>query len=159
MYYNKNQAFIYFYTKLGWNAVSYTDYVHSPMLEGEGVNPGKQKKECGGKCLCEPREAPTVLLILPAETRAPCLCTQSWEGRNCLDMPVKILTSSTLYKHTHSPSCVTPFWLLRSLSLHLFSLSSFLLSLPHTLIVYECADTYMSSAWLSIFYQTFFRTC
>lgn len=62
---------------------------------GKGVSPGKQQKECGGKCLlvCEPHEAPVAQLILPAETRAPCLCTQGWRsGRNCLDMSVKTHT-------------------------------------------------------------------
>lgn len=39
---------------------------------GGGVNPGEQRKECGGKCLWEPHEIPppTLLLILLSETRA-----------------------------------------------------------------------------------------
>lgn len=43
-------------------------------LERVGVNPGEQKKECGGKCLSEPPGGPpTGLRALPAEIRTACL--------------------------------------------------------------------------------------
>lgn len=38
--------------------------MNCPGLEGVGVNPGEQKKECGGKCLSEPPGGPRLGCVL-----------------------------------------------------------------------------------------------
>ena len=96
--------FAFFNVNLGWKSVErrrrWCGGDTPPVLEGEevvGVDPGKQRKECGGKCLCG---APTVLLIHLAETRAPCLCTHR-TGREAGEGRVTGTVWTCLWKYTH----------------------------------------------------------
>lgn len=105
---------------------------------GWGLTQENRRKNVGGSASVSPHEAPAVLLILPAEARAPCRVYTGLpepSGQACENTHLIHAVQTHTHTHTFALSC-----LFRALQHFRYSLSLF------PLCVNEYSDTSMSSA-------------